>query len=86
MYTNLYKQVASGTMEAFSSGSGHNASSEMGAVVVAFLTVVAIMVLQLAIVQWLWNSCLTRVVSIAKPMASMFDALGLIVLFMFLWP
>ena len=87
MYTDLYKQAASGTLEAFSSGSGHsNASSEVGAVVIAFLTVLVLLAIQLVAVQWLWNHVLARVVSVVKPMGSIFEALGLIVLFMLLWP
>ena len=89
MFTELYKQAASGTMEAFSSGSGHsNAPLEVGAVaaIVAFLTVLVLLAIQLVAVQWLWNHVLTRVVIVAKPMNSMFEALGLLVLSMLLLP
>ena len=87
MYTNLYKRVASGTMETFSSGSGAgNGSTEAGAVVAAFITVLLFLALQLLAVQWLWNHVLTKVVTVTKPMSSMFEALGVIILFMMVVP
>ncbi len=49
-------------------------------VVAASLAIVLLVVVQLYIVQWLWNTVLVRVTSIAKPIPSLLYTLGLLVL------
>jgi hypothetical protein len=55
-------------------------TSAGGAVIVALLAIVVLVVIQLFIVMWLWNNVLTRVVSFARPIPSLWYALGLLVL------
>lgn len=55
-------------------------TSSGGAVIVALLGIVLLIVIQLFIVQWLWNTVLVRVLSIAKPIPSLLYTLGLLVL------
>jgi hypothetical protein len=76
MYANLYKKIASSAQkDTFQGG-----TSGAGAVIAATLTVILLVILQLFIVQWLWNNVLTRVTTIAKPIPSLLHALGLLIL------
>ena len=61
-------------------------TSAGGAVVVAAITLLVLLVLQLFIVQWLWNNVLTRVVSFAKPIPSLLHTLGLLALVIMVFP
>jgi hypothetical protein len=55
-------------------------------IVVATLAIVLIIVLQLFIVQWLWNNVLVRVTNIAKPIPSLLHVLGLLILIALVHP
>ena len=51
-----------------------------GAMLVALLAVVAVVLVQLLLVRWLWNTVLVRVLSVARPIPDLWYALGLLVL------
>jgi hypothetical protein len=61
-------------------------TSDGGAVIVALLAMILLIVIQLFIVMWLWNNVLTRVVTFARPFPTDWYALGLVVLTAMLFP
>jgi hypothetical protein len=61
-------------------------TSEGGAVIVAFLAIVLLIVVQLFVVQWLWNTVLVRVLSVARPLPSLWYTLGLLLLIAIVHP
>jgi hypothetical protein len=76
MYGLVYANMADYVRkEGFAGG-----SSAGGEMIVALLVVVLLVVVQLFVVQWLWNTVLVRVLSIARPIPSLWYALGLLVL------
>ena len=62
--------------EGFESGS----SGDVGVIALAILMILVFVVVQLFIVQWLWNTVLVRVTTIVRPLPSLLYALGLLVL------
>ena len=84
MYSSLYESFYNHTRgEGFN---GSNVGGDIFASVFAILGVVLIFVVQLFVVKFLWNSVLVRVLSIARPIPSVVDALGLMILVSFLFP
>jgi hypothetical protein len=77
MYGTLYS--------AFVNGSDRFADSN-GSPALAVLAIAAVIVVQLFIVKFLWNTVLVRVVSVAKPLPSILYTLGLLVLVAMLFP
>jgi hypothetical protein len=61
-------------------------TSDGGAVIVAILAIVLLIVVQLFVVQWLWNTVLVRVLSIARPLPSLWYTLGLLLLIAIVHP
>jgi len=61
-------------------------TSSGGAVIVAMLAIVLLIAVQLFIVQWLWNTVLVRVISIARPLPSLWYTLGLLLLIAIVHP
>lgn len=59
---------------------------DSGAVVLAGLAILLMIVVQLFIVQFLWNTVLTRVVSVVRPLPSLVYTLGLLVLVAMILP
>ena len=72
VYSNFMDYVK---REGFAASGG-----DSGAVVLGLLGVLLLVAIQLFIVQWLWNTVLVRVVSVAKPLPSLLYTLGLLVL------
>jgi len=70
---------------AFVNGSDRFADSN-GSPALAVLAIAAVIVIQLFVVKFLWNTVLVRVVSVAKPIPSLLYALGLLVLVTMLFP
>ena len=79
MYGAVYSAVVNG-VDNFTN------MNESGSVFVAMLAIVALVVVQLFIVRFLWNTVLVRVVSVAKPLPSLMYTLGLLVLLAVLCP
>jgi hypothetical protein len=61
-------------------------SASSGTVLFAFIAILLLIVVQLFIVQWLWNNVLVRVTSIARPIPSLLHVLGLLVLIALVHP
>lgn len=82
MYVELFKSVAaSAREEGFAGG-----TSAAGAVVAALLAIVVIIVVQLFVVQWLWNTVLVNVITIVRPLPSLWYTLGLLFLMAMIHP
>jgi len=79
MYGAVYSAVVNG-VDNFAN------MNESGSVFVAMLAIVALVVVQLFIVRFLWNTVLVRVISVAKPLPSLMYTLGLLVLLAVLCP
>ena len=79
MYGAVYSAVVNG-VDNFAN------MNESGSVFVAVLAIVALVVVQLFIVRFLWNTVLVRVLSVAKPLPSLMYTLGLLVLLAVLCP
>jgi len=78
VYSNFMDYIRK---EGFASSGG-----DAGAVIVAAIGVILLIVLQLFIVQWLWNTVLVRVTTVVKPIPSLLYTLGLLVLVAFVHP
>ena len=72
MYGAVYSAIVN--------GSDSFVSDSTGSVFLALLAIVAIVVIQLFVVKFLWNTVLVRVLSVAKPLPSLLYTLGLLVL------
>lgn len=79
MYGLVYSSVANA--DSFQGG-----SSAAGSVIAGFLAVAVVIVIQLFIVQYLWNNVLVRCVSVVRPLKSLLETLGLLILLAFLMP
>jgi hypothetical protein len=73
MYGAVYSAIVNGADR-------FEGSQQSGSVVLAALAILAILVIQLFVVRFLWNTVLVRVTSIAKPIPSLLYTLGLLVL------
>jgi hypothetical protein len=82
MYGALYEKFFSSAKENFEGGS----SSSGGAFLMALIMVAVFLAIHLFIVQWLWNTVLTKVVSIARPLPSLWYTLGLLLLIAMVHP
>ena len=61
-------------------------SASSGTMLFALLAIILLIVVQLFVVQWLWNNVLVRVTSIARPIPSLLHVLGLLVLIALVHP
>jgi len=80
VYSNFMDYVK---REGFAASQG---GDSIGAVVLGLLGLLLLVAVQLFIVQWLWNTVIVRVVSVAKPLPSLLYTLGLLVLIAMLFP
>jgi len=76
----MYGLVYSNMLDAARSEGFAGGTSGAGAMLVALLAVVAVVLVQLLLVRWLWNTVLVRVLSVARPIPDLWYALGLLVL------
>ena len=81
MYGAVYSAFVNGS-DGFSGSLG----SGSGSVFLALLAIVVMVVIQLFVVKFLWNTVLVRVLSVAKPLPSLLYTLGLLVLVAMLFP
>jgi hypothetical protein len=72
MYGKVYNSIAK--------KEGFSGSSSAADVIAAGIVILLMIAVQLFIVQWLWNTVLTRAISIAKPLPSLIHTLGLLLL------
>ena len=75
MYSKMYTYFAN-----YAGQEGFSSNGNSGAVILATLGIILLMIVQLFIVQFLWNTVLTRVVSVTRPLPSLLYTLGLLVL------
>ena len=80
MYGLVYSAVTEGFMNYQGGTSG------AGDMIAGLLAVALVLVIQLFIVQFLWNSVLVRCVSFARPLKNLLHTLGLLILLAFLLP
>lgn len=59
-------------------------SSGTNEIIAGLLAVALVVVIQLFIVQFLWNNVLTRCVSVVRPLKTILETLGLLILVSFL--
>jgi hypothetical protein len=83
MYGQVYQSVMSAarSQEGFAGG-----TSEAGGIIAGVLAILAIVVIQLFVVQWLWNNVLVKVVSIARPLPDLWYTLGFLLLMAMIHP
>ena len=87
MYRSVYETFYNyAQREGFSSGSSASGIAFDFASLFAVALLVLLIVVQLFIVRFLWNTVLVRVVSAAKPIPSLMYTLGLLVLLGLLFP
>ena len=78
MYGLVYSAVTEGFMNHQGGSSG---TSEM---IAGLLAVALVVIIQLFIVQLLWNNVLTKCVSVVRPLKTILETLGLLILLSFL--
>jgi hypothetical protein len=78
MYGLVYSAVTEGFMDYQGGASG------AGSMLAGLLAVALVVVIQLFIVQFLWNNVLTRCVSVVRPLKTLLETLGLLILLAFL--
>ena len=76
MFSKLYTSFANYARDE----DGFSSSGNPGAFLLAAFGMLVILIIQLFIVQWLWNNVLTRVVPGVRPLPSLLWTLGLLVL------
>lgn len=74
----MYGLVYSNMMD-YAKKEGFASSGSSGSFLLAVLMLVALVIIQLFVVRWLWNNVLTRCVSIVKPIPDLWYTLGLLV-------
>ena len=78
MYGKIYEKMTG--REAFEGGSSFADS------LAALIVILLVIVIQLFIIQWLWNTVLTRTVSVVRPLPSLLHTLGLLILIVLIHP
>jgi hypothetical protein len=73
MYQSIYSAVAN--RDAFQGG-----TSEAGGVIAGFLAIGVVVVIQLFVIQYLWNAVLVPTVSVVRPLKTLVQTLGLLIL------
>lgn len=80
VYYNLFSPLTNTLKESFE----NRTSPSLG--LVAALVLIVVLVIQVFVVQFLWNNVLVSALSVAKPLKSLLHTLGLIVLLVILFP
>jgi hypothetical protein len=81
MYQSLYNAVATAKGDSFQGG-----TSDAGAVIAGFLAVGVVVVIQLFVIQFLWNAVLVPTVSVVRPLKTLVQTLGLLILVAMIHP
>jgi hypothetical protein len=79
MYQSIYKAVAQ--RDGF-----QGSSSDAASVIAGFLAIGVVVVIQLVIVQFLWNAVLVPTVSVVRPLKTLLQTLGLLILVAMIHP
>jgi len=78
-----YSSIVTSVKEGFSNNS---TTSDLNGLLVGLLVVVILVVIQLFIIQFLWNRVLTHVIPAFRPLRSLLETLGLLILIVMLFP
>jgi hypothetical protein len=78
MYSKIYEAMTG--KEAFEGG------STFADMLAAGIVILLVLVIQLFVIQWLWNTVLTRSVSVVRPLPSLLHTLGLLILLVLVHP
>jgi hypothetical protein len=81
MYGSIYSGLCT-TLEGFSGSTMPSPAVSF----VAILLILALVIVQLFIVQFLWNNVLVKVTTVIKPLPSLIYTLGLLVLVALIYP
>jgi hypothetical protein len=81
MYSQLYSAIVGKVTEGFQGG-----ESPAGVVLVGILAVIVTVAIQLYIVRFLWNHALAPSVTIVRPLKSLLQTLGVVLLFAVIHP
>jgi hypothetical protein len=79
MYQSIYNAVAN--RDSFQGG-----TSGVGAVISGFLAIVVVLLIQLLLIQFLWNAVLVPTVSVVRPLKTLLQTLGLLILVAMIHP
>jgi hypothetical protein len=77
MYGQVYQKVTEG----FAGG-----TSDAGAILIGVLVIAALIAIQLFVVQFLWNSFLVPSVSVVRPLKTLLQTFGLLILIALIHP
>jgi len=80
-----YSSIVTSVKEGFS-GSSASTSNDLNGLLVGLLVVLVLVVIQLFIIQLLWNRVLTHVIPAVKPLRSLLETFGLLILLVMLFP
>jgi hypothetical protein len=83
MYGQLYQSIVASAQDRDGFAGG---TSSGGAVIVAFLAILLVIVIQLFVVRWLWNTVAVKVLAIARPLPDLWYTLGFLVLIAMVHP
>jgi hypothetical protein len=82
----MYKSIFGKIQVGIDGGDKFRGSPSTGATLTALLVLVLVIVIQLFIIQFLWNNVLVKVVSVVRPLKSLLYTLGLLVLVVMITP
>jgi hypothetical protein len=74
------------TVENFLGAKEHFTSGDSAKLIAALVTLILWIVILLLVSKWLWNDVLCKIVTFAKPVHSVFQIIGLVVLLAILKP
>jgi len=80
-----YSSIVTSVKEGFN-GSASSSSSDLNGLLVGLLVVLVLIAIQLFIIQFLWNRVLTHVIPATRPLRSLLETLGLLILIVMLFP
>ena len=83
MYEGFYSAVYNGIAKKDSFQGG---TSDAGAIIAASVAVLVLILVQLFVVQFLWNAVLVPNVSVVRPLKTLLQTLGLLILFALIVP
>lgn len=79
MYQSIYNAVAK--RDGF-----QGSSSDAASAIAGFLAIVVVVVIQLFVIQFLWNAVLVPTVSVVRPLKTILQTLGLLILVAMIHP
>ena len=80
-----YSSIVTSVKEGFTSSTA-TTSNDMNGLLVGLVVVLVLIVIQLFVIQFLWNRVLTHVIPAVKPLSSLLDTLGILILIVMLFP